>query len=730
MSSRSSSSPSRLQTKIRCATVTKNCSQVHLSDLLTGYDSMDILQWEDDDQALKNAAAQSRLPYDKVTTQEFACFPELHDSEATINLFLYIRNKILQLWHLESHIELTVEDVYEQLAPPYNSDSQFVRRIFAFLKRYGFINFGRFTRVKAPTERVKKRVIVIGAGAAGLAAARQLQYFGIEVLVLEARQRLGGRIFTYRKPPNIIVDQGAMIVMGSLGNPMITLAKQITTSFSIVEGNDCPIYDPCGRMIERRKDRLIERAFHRIEETALYISHTKNITKVSGHNLSLAEAYDVILNCRQLEHRQQKRREDFLEKFKGVLQDIKNLQDSMVMIKKTLKALHAKLEELQAEDRKGKSNDEKEKALRTIKIRCIMKDIRDSVKTYEEVDERRKEFEAALLELRKNEPSDVFMHDCDLHIMDFHFANLEYSMGTTLNNCSLKYYNQDDENELQGSHLSVKEGYGSLIEPLAENLPVHLGCIVESIKSTENGVEVRYSMKGVTDTVFADVCLCTVPLGVLKRSVAGESDAPQFDPPLPEEKQEAIKTLGFGNLNKVILVFDKVFWDSHHQLFGHVCDGNNSTRGEFYLFYAVHECPILIGMLAGAAADLSERLPSEMLVRQAMHILTNIFGSACPQEPVQSIVTKWKSDPYARGCYSYISPNGSGELYDLLAMPVKSASGKFRIFFAGEHTNRQFPSSVHGAFLSGLREAGRIADQLIGCPYSPFVPEIITLDDE
>jgi monoamine oxidase len=43
-------------------------------------------------------------------------------------------------------------------------------------------------------------VIVLGAGAAGLAAARALGLAGRRVLVVEARGRLGGRIHTYRDP--------------------------------------------------------------------------------------------------------------------------------------------------------------------------------------------------------------------------------------------------------------------------------------------------------------------------------------------------------------------------------------------------------------------------------------------------------------------------------------------------------------------------------------------------
>lgn len=59
--------------------------------------------------------------------------------------------------------------------------------------------------------------------------------------------------------------------------------------------------------------------------------------------------------------------------------------------------------------------------------------------------------------------------------------------------------------------------------------------------------------------IQADVCVCTLPLGVLKESIKddnerSESDrfVPRFDPPLPESNKAAIRRLGFGCLNKVI----------------------------------------------------------------------------------------------------------------------------------------------------------------------------------
>ena len=74
----------------------------------------------------------------------------------------------------------------------------------------------------ALTKAATADVIVIGAGIAGLAATQRLAAAGMNVLVLEARERLGGRIFTQHHN-GYPVELGAEFVHGrppEIGTPL------------------------------------------------------------------------------------------------------------------------------------------------------------------------------------------------------------------------------------------------------------------------------------------------------------------------------------------------------------------------------------------------------------------------------------------------------------------------------------------------------------------------------
>lgn len=96
------------------------------------------------------------------------------------------------------------------------------------------------------------RVIVIGAGVAGLSAAATLQDAGAEVTVIEARDRIGGRIWTDRTLNGIPLDLGASWVHGTRGNPLTALADQQNIRRAETDAENIIAYYPDGTQLSEQ----------------------------------------------------------------------------------------------------------------------------------------------------------------------------------------------------------------------------------------------------------------------------------------------------------------------------------------------------------------------------------------------------------------------------------------------------------------------------------------------
>jgi monoamine oxidase/CRP-like cAMP-binding protein len=431
-----------------------------------------------------------------------------------------------------------------------------------------------------------RRILVIGAGIAGLGAARALHDLGYEVEVVEARERLGGRICTVDR-----IDYGAHWIHGTEGNPITQLARMLELPTLFVGGDST--YTGGWQQIEFR----------------------------SGGTAEFGEE----------------------EKRQSIL------------------AADELLERLdQWRERSSEQNGAS---------------VAEAVRAVQEANPQWSE------EQRRHMAWHVELWSRD-----------DCAAGADA--LSARYW--DEGYELYGDGDSVFwNGYQSLVERLAKGLKVRLGCPVAHISSNGSqgsGVRVQTAQGELT----ADAVLVTLPLGVL------QANAVTFDPPLPASRVEATARLGVGTLAKLAYEFDEVFWPRNQYVFGMVQDPAKHPTMIINL-WSSHRQPCLM-LLAGGSLGLElERMPEGDAQAWGMAILRQCFGGAVP-EPRSHHRTSWSVDPYARGAYTFIAAGATPADIRALQEPVGE-----RIFFAGEATSAEHWGTVHGAYLSGLREAARIS---------------------
>ncbi|KAF5179609.1 Lysine-specific histone demethylase 1-like protein [Thalictrum thalictroides] len=506
------------------------------------------------------------------------------------NDYIVVRNHILAKWRNNVRTWISKDQIKETVSNEYGN---LINSAYDFLLSHGYINFGVLHSGLVVSSHLPEgkegSVIIVGSGLAGLAAARQLLSFGFKVVVLEGRNRPGGRVYTQRmgREGNFVaVDLGGSVLTGIHANPLGVLARQLSIPLHKVR-DKCPLYKPDGAPINEEIDSKVDLIFNKLLDKA---TEFRKLMGESANDISLGLALETF------------------RRLYGVLHSTEEVQ-----------------------------------------------------------------------------------------LLDWHLANLEYANAGCLLDLSVAYWDQDDPYEMGGDHCFLAGGNWRLIKAMCEEVPIFYGKPVNYIKHGNEGVEV---VSG--DQVFrADMVLCTVPLGVLKNRMI------KFEPELPKRKLGAIERLGFGLLNKVAMVFPHVFWGEDIDTFG-CLNQDTHRRGEFFLFYSYHTVsggPVLIALIAGEAALTSECTDSVSLLHCVLSVLRGIFspkGIEVPN-PIQTICTKWGSDPLCHGSYSHIRVGSSGIDYDILA---ESVGG--RLFFAGEATSRQYPATMHGAFLSGLREASHM----------------------
>jgi lysine-specific histone demethylase 1 len=280
--------------------------------------------------------------------------------------------------------------------------------------------------------------------------------------------------------------------------------------------------------------------------------------------------------------------------------------------------------------------------------------------------------------------------------------------GAALDQISLRYWHS--EVTFRGPDATFVDGYEGIYSALHADIvkskhgDVQLGEVVEAIALSEDEETVRVtaSADGKETTYSARYVVCTLPLGVLQHS------PPRFSPPLPKRRLAATHRLGHGLLNKIIVAYPRAFWPDT-EFFGLLPSKLSAAFLPILKSRAlmvqnlriVNGQPALLFFMGGAAGQALENVSDEHVRKHIHKIIAHHFAchTKSVPEPEAVVVTRWNSDPFSRGSYSFLPPGSDPQDFRELARPLWGD----RLLFAGEATDPDHYVSVRWAKLTTRR---------------------------
>nr|XP_054606042.1 peroxisomal N(1)-acetyl-spermine/spermidine oxidase [Nothobranchius furzeri] len=285
---------------------------------------------------------------------------------------------------------------------------------------------------------------------------------------------------------------------------------------------------------------------------------------------------------------------------------------------------------------------------------------------------------------------------------------------------------------IEGVDCTFPRGFEGLISSLMSELPPDIvtynrpvRCVHwNNTKGGENPVMIECENK---EIIAADHVIVTVSLGCLKKH-----HSTLFSPPLPSQKLLSISKLGFGTCDKIHVEFESPWWDAECEIIYLLWEDEEKVSDEMkdiskhwirkvssfnVLKHSESSSHVLCGWISGYEAEYMETLPEEEIKRSITELIHTFTGDHTIT-PRRVECTQWFHDPWTLGSYSH--PAIGCSLQDLknLMEPLPKRGTQPQVLFAGEATHPCYYSTVHGALLTGWREADRLISHYYSC--SPF----------
>jgi monoamine oxidase len=263
----------------------------------------------------------------------------------------------------------------------------------------------------------------------------------------------------------------------------------------------------------------------------------------------------------------------------------------------------------------------------------------------------------------------------------------EFVLGANFAGKDLKDVSAIDKARAQDRNaaLACRQGLGTLIAKLAEQLPLSLSTPANRISWSNRDVTVETP----AGKIVARAAVVTASTNVL---AAGNI---KFAPDIPKRTLDAAAKLSLGSYDRIALQMPgNPLGLSRDDV---IIEQSNSTRTALLYANMGGSSLCSIDVAGSFGRDLSAQ-GEQAMVAFAREWLTKLFGSEAAAAVKKSSATRWNASPFALGAMSAAAPGTQGSR-KILAEPIGC------IYLAGEATHETLWGTIDGAWESGERAA-------------------------